>query len=324
MESTLIFKVFGVLLFLAELIYFKIADRLNIIDKPNQRSSHDRITLLGGGVVFYFGVLLYSIWFGVPHQWFLAGLTLIAGISFLDDIRPIRSSVRLVFHFAAMLLMFNEWGLFSDFPLWYVLIALVFCTGVINAFNFMDGINGITGAYSFVVLLVLSFINKQVVDFIDHDYLYTVLIAVAVFNFFNFRKNAKCFAGDVGAVGIAFIILFALGKLMLATGDFSYIVILAVYGVDSVLTIIHRLMLRENIFDAHRKHAYQIMANELKLPHVVVSSFYAAMQALVIGGYFVFFENRWAYIAVVISLLCVAYVLFMKKFFYLHLQRMAV
>ena len=300
MESTLIFKVFGVLLFLAELIYFKIADRLNIIDKPNQRSSHDRITLLGGGVVFYFGVLLYSIWFGVPHQWFLAGLTLIAGISFLDDIRPIRSSVRLV------------------------LIALVFCTGVINAFNFMDGINGITGAYSFVVLLVLSFINKQVVDFIDHDYLYTVLIAVAVFNFFNFRKNAKCFAGDVGAVGIAFIILFALGKLMLATGDFSYIVILAVYGVDSVLTIIHRLMLRENIFDAHRKHAYQIMANELKLPHVVVSSFYAAMQALVIGGYFVFFENRWAYIAVVISLLCVAYVLFMKKFFYLHLQRMAV
>ena len=71
---------------------------------------------------------------------------------------------------------------------------------------------------------------------------------------------------------IAFIVLFLIGKLVIRTGDFSWMVLLAVYGVDSVLTIIHRLMLHENIGLPHRKHMYQIMANELKVPHVIVSS----------------------------------------------------
>ena len=319
MEWNLIYKIFG-LLFFSELAYFKVADRLNIIDKPNKRSSHERITLLGGGVVFYFGVLLYSIWFNVPYHWYFAGLTLLAGISFLDDIRPIPSKIRLVFHFAAMMLMFQEWGLFSGTPLWYILAGLIFCTGIINAYNFMDGINGLTGVYSFVIILVLEYINTQIVHFIDSAYLGTVLISLAVFIFFNFRKNAKCFAGDVGSVGIAFIILFALGKLILVTKDPSYLIVLAVYGVDTILTIVHRIMLKENILEAHRKHAYQLMANELKMPHVLVSSIYAAVQALIIAGYFIFTDFRWLYFACVIAVLSIAYVIFMRKYFKIHVK----
>ncbi|EIY57273.1 hypothetical protein HMPREF1071_03946, partial [Bacteroides salyersiae CL02T12C01] len=141
-----------------------------------------------------------------------------------------------------------------------------------------------------------------------------------VFNFFNFRKRAKCFAGDVGSVCIAFVLLFFIGKLVIRTEDFSWIILLAVYGVDSVLTIIHRLMLHENIGLPHRKHLYQIMANELKIPHVVVSSVYMLVQALVIVGYFYFYSYGYWYLLATVLILGTLYVLFMKKYFRLHLM----
>lgn len=299
------------------LAYFRLAAHFNIIDKPNQRSSHTGIIIRGGGIVFYLGVLFYSLFQGFPYPWFLAGITLIAGISFADDIRPVASRIRLVFHFAAMLLMFYQWGLFAGMPLWYLLLALVFCTGIINAYNFMDGINGITGGYSLVVLGALAFINRQQ-PFTDAAFLYIALLSVLIFNFFNFRKKARCFAGDVGSVSIAFIILFALGQLIIATHDLSYIVLLLVYGVDSVLTIVHRLMLHENIFEAHRKHAYQLMANELKISHVKVSLLYMLLQGLIIAGFLWLFDYKWLYFGAVLLTLSAAYLWFQHTYFHLH------
>ena len=286
-----------VLLLLAELLYFRIADKFNIIDKPNQRSSHTRITLRGGGIVFYLGSVAYFISCGFPYGWFLLGLTLIAGISFAD--------------------VFYQWGLLTAYPWWYILIAWIVCTGIINAYNFMDGINGITGGYSLAVLSALAYINHFVVPFIEQEYLLIHILAVLVFCIFNFRTKAKCFAGDVGSVSIAFVILFALGKLILVTGDLTYIILLAVYGVDSVLTIVHRLMLHENIGQPHRKHLYQIMANELKVPHVVVSSLYMVVQAVLVVG-FVLSGYHWWCLGISLILLSIVYVGFMKKFFYLH------
>lgn len=308
-----------VLLFLAELFYFRIADKCNIIDKPNERSSHTRITLRGGGIIFYFGVLTYFLTSHFEYPWFMLALTLITFISFVDDIRSTSQVLRLVFHFSAMALMFYQWGLFS-LPWWTLLVALIVCTGIINAYNFMDGINGITGGYSLVVLVALAYINEAVVSFVEQDFILTVLCSVFVFNFFNFRKRAKCFAGDVGSVCIAFVLLFFIGKLVIRTEDFSWIILLAVYGVDSVLTIIHRLMLHENIGLPHRKHLYQIMANELKIPHVVVSSVYMLVQALVIVGYFYFYSYGYWYLLATVLILGTLYVLFMKKYFRLHLM----
>ena len=311
-----------VLLFLAELFYFRIADKCNIIDKPNERSSHTRITLRGGGIIFYFGVLAYFLTSHFEYPWFMLALTLITFISFVDDIRSTSQVLRLVFHFSAMALMFYQWGLFS-LPWWTLFVALIVCTGIINAYNFMDGINGITGGYSLVVLVALAYINEAVVPFVEQGFILTVLCSVVVFNFFNFRKRAKCFAGDVGSVCIAFVLLFFIGKLVIRTEDFSWIILLAVYGVDSVLTIIHRLMLHENIGLPHRKHLYQIMANELKIPHMVVSSVYMLVQALVIIGYLLFQNNDYQnngywYMGGTILLLSVIYILFMKRYFHLH------
>lgn len=308
------------LLFIAELVYFKIADCFNIIDKPNQRSSHTCVTLRGGGIIFLIGMLLYAAFFGFTYPWFTLGLILISVISFADDVKPLSSNLRLIFHFSAMLLMFLQWGLFSQFPLWYIPIALIFCTGIINAYNFMDGINGITGGYSLVVLAGLAYINQFVVLFVDPMLLYVAIASVMVFNFFNFRKKAKCFAGDVGSVGIAFIVLFALGSLILKTEDISYIMLLAVYGVDAVLTIIHRIMLKEKLTEPHRKHAYQLMANELRVPHVYVSALYMILQAVIIAGFIMSSEYKWFYLIGILSILSGSYIWFKRKYFHLHLQ----
>ena len=308
-----------VLLFTAELFYFKIADKCNIIDKPNERSSHSRITLRGGGIIFYFGALAYFVSNEWEYPWFMLALTLITFISFVDDIRSTSQGLRLVFHFSAMALLFYQWGLFS-LSWWWIIIALIVCTGIINAYNFMDGINGITGGYSLVVLGGLAYINASIVPFVEPVFIYTVLCGVLVFCFFNFRKKAKCFAGDVGSVSIAFILLFLIGKLIIQTGDFSWIILLSVYGVDTVLTIIHRLMLHENIGLPHRKHMYQLMANELKMPHVVVSGIYMAVQVIVIMGYMYFLNHGYIYLSCTILLLSVIYIWFMKKYFGLHIS----
>jgi len=309
-----------VLLFVAELFYFRVADKFNIIDKPNERSSHSRITLRGGGIIFYFGALAYFLSNHWEYPWFMLALTLITFISFVDDIRSTSQGLRLVFHFTAMALMFYQWGLFS-LSWWWIIIALIICTGIINAYNFMDGINGITGGYSLVILGALAYINSEITTFVEPALINTVLCAVLVFCFFNFRKKAKCFAGDVGSVSIAFILLFLIGKLIIKTEDFSWIILLSVYGVDSVLTIIHRLMLHENIGLPHRKHMYQLMANELKIPHVGVSLIYMGAQALVILGYFCFVRYGYWYLLGIIVLLSGIYVLFMRRYFHLHIQR---
>ena len=309
-----------VLLFVAELFYFRVADKFNIIDKPNERSSHSRITLRGGGIIFYFGALAYFLSNHWEYPWFMLALTLITFISFVDDIRSTSQGLRLVFHFTAMALMFYQWGLFS-LSWWWIIIALIICTGIINAYNFMDGINGITGGYSLVILGALAYINSEITTFVEPALINTVLCSVLVFCFFNFRKKAKCFAGDVGSVSIAFILLFLIGKLIIKTEDFSWIILLSVYGVDSVLTIIHRLMLHENIGLPHRKHMYQLMANELKIPHVGVSLIYMGAQALVILGYFCFVRYGYWYLLGIIVLLSGIYVLFMRRYFHLHIPK---
>ena len=312
----MIYLLFFIILLVSELAYFKLADHFNIIDKPNQRSSHSSITLRGGGVVFYVGVLLYFLMNDFQYPWFVGGLTLISMISFADDVIPQSRRLRLVVHFSAMALMFYQWGLFSE--TWYfALIALVLCTGILNAYNFMDGINGITGGYSLVVAGSLLFINQSVV-FVDSELIYFILLSLLVFNFFNFRKKAKCFAGDVGSISIAFILIFLLGLLILKTGDFSYMILLVVYGVDSVLTIGHRLLLKENIFEPHRKHLFQILANEVKLPHVFVSSIYLILQGLIVVGFMCFKDYSGIYFGGILVVLVSTYILLKKRYFHLH------
>lgn len=307
----------AILLAAIELVYFKLADKFNIIDKPNQRSSHKTITLRGGGIIFLFAIWLYAAIYGFNYPLFLLGITLIAVISFADDIAPMQNRVRIVIHFMSMLLMFGQLGLLNR-EMWYIaIIALIICTYIINAFNFMDGINGMTGGYSLAVLLPLAIANSKIAV-VDQNLIYMLMLSVMIFSFFNFRKKAKCFAGDVGAVTIAFAIIFLIFTFIIKTDNLLWIMLLVVYGIDSVMTILHRLMLKENIFKAHRKHAYQLMANELKIPHIAVASIYAGIQLIVSIGLMFMNVNKWIYSIAVIVVLGMAYVIFIIKNYHLH------
>lgn len=354
-----------VLLLVAELVYFRIADKCNIIDKPNQRSSHSTIVLRGGGIIFLIGAWVWSAFFGFDYPWFLAGLTLVAGVSFVDDIRSLPDSVRLVAQFAAAAMAFYQLDILHWEMWWIVLVALIVYVGATNVINFMDGINGITAGYALAVLVPLGLLNTNYQElamnystneslgdtnyhelsmnlatncssvfssdgvFVDQSLIVASIIAAIVFCIFNFRPKgkAKCFAGDVGSIGIAFIMLFLLGNVIIKTEDITWLIFLLVYGVDGCLTIIHRIMLHENLGEAHRKHAYQIMANELKIGHVKVTLLYMAMQLAVSLGFVYLCPNtalcHWMYLLGALVVLAIAYVLFMKKYYHLHEEYLA-
>ena len=324
------------LLLILELLYFKIADRFNIIDKPNERSSHSSIVLRGGGVIFSLSMVAWAVMMAVQGQWqvvlnylpFLCGLLLVAGVSFWDDVRSLPDSVRLVVQFGAMALMIWSMGIMHWDMWWIVILALIVCVGATNVINFMDGINGITAGYALAVLLPLVLLNRDLA-FMDSSFLIVAILGVLVFCLFNFRPKgkAKCFAGDVGSISIAFIMLFAIGRLVVLTQDVSYLIFLLVYGVDGCLTICHRILLHENLGEAHRKHAYQLMANELKIGHVKVSTLYMAMQLVVSLGFIYLCPDsvaaHWGYLVGATVVLAVAYVLFKKKYYHLHEEYLA-
>ena len=336
-----------VLLLIAELVYFRIADKCNIIDKPNQRSSHTTIVLRGGGIIFMIGAWVWSVFFGFHYPWFLAGLTLVAGVSFVDDIRSLPDSVRLVAQFAAAAMAFYQLDILHWEMWWIVLVALIVYVGATNVINFMDGINGITAGYALAVLVPLGLLNTNYHElatnlttnyssivssdgvFVDQSLIVASIIAAVVFCIFNFRPKgkAKCFAGDVGSIGIAFIMLFLLGNVIIKTEDITWLIFLLVYGVDGCLTIIHRIMLHENLGEAHRKHAYQIMANELKIGHVKVTLLYMTIQLVVSLGFIYLCPNtalcHWMYMIGAFAVLAIAYVLFMKKYYHLHEEYLA-
>lgn len=317
-----------ILFLIAELVYFHIADKCNIIDKPNERSSHSTITLRGGGIIFLIGIWVWSAFFGFQYPWFLVGLTLVAGVSFIDDIHSLPDSVRLVIQFVAASMTFYQLGILHWSMWWIILLALIIYVGATNVINFMDGINGITAGYALAVLVPLALVNVNGV-FVEQSLIISVILASLVFCIFNFRPKgkAKCFAGDVGSIGIAFIILFLLGNVIIKTTDVTWLIFLLAYGVDGCLTIVHRTMLHENLGEAHRKHAYQIMANELKIGHIKVTLLYMLMQLVISLGFIYLCPNtmlaHWLYLIGAFAVLAIAYILFMKKYYHLHEEYLA-
>lgn len=262
------------------LIYFKIADKYNIVDKPNERSSHKEITIRGGGIIIWFAALFYFLLNIDSALNFFIGITLISFVSFIDDIKTLPSGARAIVQLLSVGVIFYGLNIFSIFPWWIILVAFIFSIGIINAYNFMDGINGITGLYSCIVFASLLYTNNCIIAFADNDLLIFPIIACTVFLFFNYRKRAKCFAGDIGSIAIAFWVIYILIILICKTNSLVWIMFLSVYGVDSICTILHRLYLKQNIFRPHRMHYYQILSNELKIDHRLVSIVYAIVQAI--------------------------------------------
>jgi UDP-GlcNAc:undecaprenyl-phosphate GlcNAc-1-phosphate transferase len=270
-------------------LYFFIAKKYGIIDKPNERSSHTEPVIRGGGVVFYFAAFLYFFVSSHQYLYFFLGLSTVVFISFWDDIKSLPNRVRLLVHFASILLLLYQLGAYANANLAIVALVVVLCIGILNAYNFMDGINGLTGLYSLVGLATVLFLNFELGEFIDSDLVIYVIIACLIFIFFNFRKKASCFSGDVGSFGMAFIMIFFISKLIIFKENPKYIFLLFLYGLDTIYTLLFRLLKGENIFKAHRSHFFQILVHQYNLPHLVVSLLYALVQ-LGLNVWIVFFE----------------------------------
>lgn len=263
----------------SELIYFKIAERFSIIDKPNQRSSHSLPVIRGGGIIFVVAIVAWFVSTDFLFYFFVIGTLLIAIVSFLDDILSLNPLVRFSIHLVAVLLMLIQLRP-TSWPIYLVVLSVVVIIGTLNTFNFMDGINGITGIYALVTLATFAWVQIAILPFSNLSLIVIVSISVVIFLFFNFRNRARCFAGDIGSVSIAFILIFMLLQLIQATNNFLWPLLFLVYGLDSVVTILYRISRRENIFQPHRTHLFQYFSNELKWPHRLVSILYGLIQLL--------------------------------------------
>ncbi|HEX8609531.1 MAG TPA: UDP-GlcNAc--UDP-phosphate GlcNAc-1-phosphate transferase, partial [Pedobacter sp.] len=247
----------------------------------NNRSSHSELTIRGGGTIFVLALVLLGILH--PAYWLIViGGCIIGIISFIDDWHTLSNKIRLFFHLLAVTCLFSSLEVFSSMPIYGVVILFISVIGTINAYNFMDGINGITGLYSLVILGALQFVNYEMSVFILPDMIWLPILACLVFLFFNFRTKAKCFAGDVGSITISFWILYLILKVILVSGNYAYALFLLMYGLDAITTIMFRLIRRENIFEAHRSHFYQYLANERRIPHIYISAIYAVAQLTII------------------------------------------
>lgn len=275
----MILLVFSIL-FITEILYIQFATNFNIFDVTNDRSSHNIPVIRGGGIIFWIAALIYFVCFDFNYPYFFIGLTLVSFISFWDDVASLPISDRLFIHFIGTGLLLIELNYFSN-NLWLILLVFILIMGTINASNFMDGINGMTAGNSIVVIGSLWFINSYHLKFIDENYIVYIFLSLVVFFFFNFRSQAICFAGDVGSISIGFIISFLLMKLILKDNNLVYILFLSVYGVDSGLTILQRMILRENIFKPHRDHLFQIIVDKLKVNHLIVSITYMVIQLFI-------------------------------------------
>lgn len=309
------YVVIAIVLLAFEFAYLQIARSLKLVDLPHHQSSHRGWVIRGGGVIFYAAFLLWSAANGFKWGGGLLGLTILAGISFIDDVRNVSPIIRLICQFIAIIVMFDHSGLLGNS--WHVIVILaIACVGTINIYNFMDGINGMTGGYSLVVSLALLYVNKYMVHFAPESLLMYVTLSIVVFCIFNFRHRAKCFAGDVGSLSIGFILVYFVLILAIKGHSMSWIAMLIVYMVDGGMTILHRILLRENLMRPHKKHAYQIMANELKLPHLVVSGIYMGLQAVCCACYIAC--PGYLTLSLEALILVAMYLVFMKKYYHLH------
>ena len=298
----MIYFCFFSLFILIEVIYLKIARQVGLIDVPNHRSSHLNSTVRGGGVIFPIAFLL-SYFTSTNHfTLLLIAVLMLSTISLLDDKYSLPSRLRFIVQFIASVFLILQ----LELPLihWAFPIVLFVLVGGVNAFNFMDGINGITALYSIVTLSSLWVVNTQV-SFIEANYILFPLMSVLAFSLFNVRKRALCFAGDVGSISIAAIILFLLFKLVIHTQDYFYLLLLLVYALDSGVTILKRKFRGENIFNPHREHLYQQLVHKKGWAHLHVSLLFEIIQLLINSS--VLFERSIIWIILTVLLVMISY-----------------
>lgn len=312
-------------LLLCEIGYIKLARKYLIGAKEESRSSHKGYKLSGGGIIFIISAIIYYAYttvasrqsFSVEFNLMISGAVILAIVSFIDDIKNLSPGLRLLVHLLVIGITYSSYLTSGQYDI-YILILLG-GIGFINAYNFMDGIDGIMVGYSIVTLGTLCYYNHLIFSHTD-PFILTLIIANVIFAYFNFRKKSICFAGDIGSIVMGFFIAYLIIKLIAATHDATILIFLIVYAVDTVFTIFQRLFAGENILLPHRHHLYQLMANNWHKPHYVISLGYAITQLTINAIYILLPDHlHWTYF--ILTTISLSAIYFILKFPTLRPQR---
>ncbi|WP_411688185.1 MraY family glycosyltransferase [Acinetobacter indicus] len=250
----------------------------NIIDNPNERSSHSVPTPRGGGVAVVCSYLLALIILMYSQQLTVhIGLTLMAAgfvialLGFLDDHGHINSMLRLAIHFLVAIGVvislggFAEVTAFNSLELGFIanIIAVLLLVWLLNLYNFMDGINGIASVEAITTTVSMAILYAVLNTSLNSDILW--LLAACVFGFllWNFPK-AKIFMGDAcsGFLGLTLGILALIALKENLALFCAWIICLGVFVVDATYTLIKRVLNGYKMYDAHRSHSYQILSRK--------------------------------------------------------------
>ena len=272
-------------------IYLKIAEKWSIVDQPNLRSSHQITTKRGAGILYLLAFVIYLIVSPNNNLTLILSVLILGGVGFIDDLKNLNFKIKL----AIQLIVIISYLIVQDYlslDWYYTILILVFLIASINIFNFMDGINGLTILYSLSFLMSFYYINTEFTSFINPNMLLVMIICNVIIGFLNIRTKAVCFIGDVGSICMGFLYATLALILMIKTNSFAPLVLIMVYAVDAGWTIMERLSLKENIFLPHRRHLYQILVNELRFSHILISISYFTIQMLLNMVWLLNYENE--------------------------------
>lgn len=325
----LVYIIIFIILFIIEVFYLKYASLKNIRDKKFNRNTHLLTTITGGGFLFIPTIILFCFFFSreidTNLTFFILAIIMVAIISFIDDLKPLSPQFRLAIQFIAVNIAFFGIGFFSSLSIAGILLIFggyILAIGYTNLYNFMDGINGMTFLNALCSYITFYLINTYLIHFTNSNLIAVLIIATIVFGYFNFRKQPKCFAGDVGSITIGFTIIFFTLKLFIITKNPLVFLILGIYSLDGGWTILERLFRKENIFKPHLRHLYELFANELKTLHLIISTVYLLLQAVLNTLVYYAIKNDYNSITsfVIISICLSLIYIFTKKRIYKRIK----
>jgi len=228
LTSYLINMVYGSILYAGMIfLYLLIARKMQLIDTPNARSSHHQVTITGAGFVFPIAFTVALLFTGdfVHYRATLTGLLILSLVSWADDLKTVHPIVRVTVQVIAVsLLLWQTGGLFR-MKAWQIIPAFILVVGIINSYNFMDGINGMNTLYS-ISIFGFIFLIKLIGNFSllpNEIVFYSLLSSLFAFSFFNVRRKALCFSGDIGSISLAYIISLLIIQLMIVTDSSEWI-----------------------------------------------------------------------------------------------------
>lgn len=237
-------------------VYYFISKKLAAVNTNLAVRNGKGFAITGMGLALVLGILVYGLLTDTDHRYFLFAFSMLAIVNWLDDLYDIHSGWRLIAQFLSVSFLVMEFDLISSY---WSPFFLVIAVGVVNAYNFMDGINGMSGVYGLALFIPLTLILPF--QTADVGLILLVMAFLVVFLVFNFRRSATVILGDVGSVTLGFLVLFYSLQCFKNYDIYLLMSFSMLFLLDTGLTLFERMLKFENVFQSHKGHLYQLLVH---------------------------------------------------------------